>query len=92
VDSAGRDCSTWDDRKGQIIMTSHIMRIEHSEDTAQALGLSRTTGKTSGVAATRWLYRETEQEPECDRRNGPQAPHSWNKPQTLFKTASDDAG
>ena len=49
-----------DDRKGQIIMLRYFAGLS-IEDTAQALGLSRTTVKDEWNFARAWLHRELRQ-------------------------------
>ena len=60
LDEALRRLQGIDERKGQIIMLRYFAGLS-IEDTAQALGLSRTTVKDEWSFARAWLYRELKQ-------------------------------
>ena len=60
LDEALTRLQTMDDRKAQIIMLRYFAGLS-IEDTAQALGLSRTTVKDEWSFARAWLYRELNQ-------------------------------
>jgi RNA polymerase sigma factor (sigma-70 family) len=60
LDEALTRLQKMDDRKAQIIMLRYFAGLS-IEDTAQALGLSRTTVKDEWSFARAWLYRELSQ-------------------------------